>query len=112
MIARKSVLVAVVSIVAVVAIGAVWFLGANRWQNREADALGRNEIAANGTVQGILYPGNPASEARIVETENTRLVHVRTVASAARWRIDGLNGAYRLNTGAVNISETPPACGQ
>lgn len=107
MTSRRPLLISVLSIVAVVAIGAVWFLGANRFQNREADALGRNEIAANGTVQGILYPGNPVREARIVETENRRLVHVRTVASAARWRIDGLDGAYRLNTGAVNTLVLP-----
>ena len=36
--------------------------------NRETeDAQGRNEIAGNGNVQGVLYPGNPANEARLVE---------------------------------------------
>ena len=65
-----------------------------------AEALGRNEIAANGNVQGVLYPGNPASEARLVEQEDERLVYVRTIASAARWRVEGLEGPYRIRTGS------------
>ena len=69
--------------------------------NRETeDAQGRNEIAGNGNVQGVLYPGNPANEARLVEQEDERLVYVRTVASAARWRVEGLEGPYRIRTGA------------
>lgn len=64
------------------------------------DALGRNEIADNGNVQGVLYPGNPASEARLVEQEDERLVYVRTIASAARWRVEGLEGPYRIRTGS------------
>lgn len=64
------------------------------------DAMGRNEIADNGNVQGVLYPGDPASEARLVEQEDERLVYVRTIASAARWRVEGLEGAYRIRTGS------------
>jgi nitrous oxidase accessory protein NosD len=64
-----------------------------------SDALGRNEIADNGNIQGVLYPGNPASEARLVEQEDERLVYVRTIASAARWRVEGLEGPYRIRTG-------------
>lgn len=64
------------------------------------DALGRNEIADNGKIQGVLYTGNPASEARLVEQEDERLVYVRTVASAARWRVEGLEGPYRIRTGS------------
>ncbi|PTT66021.1 hypothetical protein DBR22_11465, partial [Arthrobacter sp. HMWF013] len=64
------------------------------------DAVGRNEIADNGNVQGVLYPGDPASEARLVEQEDERLVYVRTIASAARWRVEGLEGAYRIRTGS------------
>lgn len=63
------------------------------------DALGRNEIADNGNIQGVLYPGNPASEARLVEREDERLVYIRTIASAARWRVEGLEGPYRIRTG-------------
>ena len=91
--------VAVAGLTAVLATAG--FIYAGNIGNREtADALGRNEIAGNGNVQGVLYPGNPASEARLVEQEDERLVYVRTVASAARWRVEGLEGPYRLRTGA------------
>ena len=66
-----------------------------------ADAKGRNEIAGNGNVQGGLYPGDPATEARLVEQEDERLVYVRTIASAARWRVEGLEGPYRIRTGSA-----------
>ncbi|MEK0156714.1 right-handed parallel beta-helix repeat-containing protein [Arthrobacter oryzae] len=83
------------------ALATAGFIYAGNIGNREtADALGRNEIAGNGNVQGVLYPGNPASEARLVQQEDERLVYVRTVASAARWRVEGLEGPYRLRTGA------------
>jgi hypothetical protein len=66
-----------------------------------AEAKGRNEIASNGNVQGRLYTGNPATEASLVEREDERLVYVRTIASAARWRVEGLEGPYRLRTGSA-----------
>lgn len=72
----------------------------NIGKGESVDAVGRNEIADNGNVQGVLYQGNPASEARLVEQEDERLVYVRTVASAARWRVEGLEGAYRIRTGS------------
>ncbi len=72
----------------------------NIGKGEAVDALGRNEIADNGNIQGVLYPGNPASEARLVEQEDERLVYVRTIASAARWRVEGLEGPYRIRTGA------------
>ncbi|WP_411374327.1 right-handed parallel beta-helix repeat-containing protein [Arthrobacter sp. MPF02] len=82
-------------------LGTAGFIYAGTIQGGSAvDALGRNEIAANGKVQGVLYPGNPASEARLVEQEDERLVYVRTVASAARWRVEGLEGPYRVRTGS------------
>jgi nitrous oxidase accessory protein NosD len=62
------------------------------------EAAGRNETA--DSVQGVPYPGDPASEARLVEQEDERLVYVRTVAAAARWRVEGLEGAYRIRTGS------------
>ncbi|MDP9998806.1 right-handed parallel beta-helix repeat-containing protein [Pseudarthrobacter sulfonivorans] len=77
------------------------FIYAGSISNGDAvDAMGRNEIADNGNVQGMLYPGDPASEARLVEQEDERLVYVRTIASAARWRVEGLEGAYRIRTGS------------
>jgi hypothetical protein len=75
-------------------------LNADRlWNQRPLDPAGRVEIAANGNVQGGIYPGDPAREAWLVEREDERLIYVRTVASVARWRVDGLEGAYRLRTG-------------
>jgi hypothetical protein len=83
------------------ALATAGFIYAGNIGNREAaEALARNESAGNGTVQGVVYPGNPASEARLVEQEDERLVYVRTVASAARWRVEGLEGPYRIRTGA------------
>lgn len=82
-------------------LGTAGFLYAGTIRDGSAvEALGRNEIADNGNVQGVLYPGNPASEARLVEQEAERLVYVRTVASAARWRVEGLEGPYRIRTGS------------
>ena len=78
------------------------------FRKESTDATGRNEIAANGNVQGDLYLGNPVSEARLVQTEAERLVYVRTVSSAARWRVDGLAGPYRIRTGA-NFTLVLPA---
>ncbi len=105
--APKPLLLGVIAAVMVLVVAGGWFFSANPLQNRELDAVGRNEIASNGTVQGVLYPGNPVREARIVEAEDKRLVYVRTVAAAARWRVEGLSGAYRLNTGAVNTLVLP-----
>ncbi|WP_258804524.1 right-handed parallel beta-helix repeat-containing protein [Pseudarthrobacter sp. NS4] len=83
------------------ALGTAGFIyGGSIRDGSAVDALGRNEIAANGEVQGVLYPGNPASEARLVEQEDQRLVYVRTIASAARWRVEGLEGPYRIRTGS------------
>ncbi|MDR7082544.1 nitrous oxidase accessory protein NosD [Arthrobacter ginsengisoli] len=70
------------------------------WNQRPPDPVGRNEIAANGNVQGDIYPGDPVLEAQLVEREDERLIYVRAVASAARWRVEGLSGAYRLRTGS------------
>ncbi|WP_448810047.1 right-handed parallel beta-helix repeat-containing protein [Agromyces bauzanensis] len=62
------------------------------------DAAGRNEIAANGTVQGRLYPGNPEQEAQLVAREDDRLDYVRTVGTSIPWQVDGMDGAYRIPT--------------
>lgn len=72
----------------------------NIGKGEAVDALGRNEIADNGNIQGVLYPGNPANEARLVDQEDERMVYVRTIASAARWRVEGLEGPYRIRTGS------------
>lgn len=104
---RKSIVISLLSVAMVLVVAGAWFFGANEWQNRAPGAFGRNEIAKNGTVQGVLYPGNPVREARLVDGEDKRLVYVRTVASVARWRVDGVNGAYRVGTGAVNTLVLP-----
>lgn len=62
------------------------------------DAYGLNEIARNGNVQGVLYPGDPTSEAQLVEDEDQRIVYVRKVASAAYWALS-VDEPYRFQTG-------------
>ena len=91
--------IVVVALTAALATAGFSYAG-NIGKGETVDAIGRNEIASNGNVQGVLYPGNPASEARLVEQEDERLVYVRTIASAARWRVEGLEGAYRIRTGS------------
>ena len=104
---RKPILLGLLALVLIALAGAGFLVAGNVWDKSEADAVGRNEIAANGNVQGELYTGDPRSEARIVKSEEERLVYVRTIASAARWRVDGLEGPYRLNTGATNTLVLP-----
>lgn len=64
----------------------------------EQEAYGLNEIARNGNVQGALYPGDPTTEARLVEEEAQRVVYVRKVASAASWELS-VREPYRFQTG-------------
>ncbi|GER22257.1 hypothetical protein NCCP1664_07540 [Zafaria cholistanensis] len=90
---------ALLVLVGVLAAG--FFSMGNFFKEEEVDAFGRNEIARNGNVQGKLYRGDPKAEAQLVQREEDRLVYVRTVASAARWRVDGLKGPYRLRTGST-----------
>ncbi|MHA7144065.1 right-handed parallel beta-helix repeat-containing protein [Arthrobacter sp. TmT3-37] len=104
---RKPVLLSLLALVFIALVGAGFIAAGNLWKKSEADAVGRNEIAANGNIQGELYTGDPRSEARIVQSEEERLVYVRTIASAARWRVDGLEGPYRLHTGATNTLVLP-----
>lgn len=98
---RKPVLITLISAVAIGAIATAWVFGSQAWEKQGPDAFGLNEIATNGNVQGDLYPGDPVEEARLVALEDERLVYIRTVASAARWRVDGLEGPYRIRTGAA-----------
>ncbi|MHA7210733.1 right-handed parallel beta-helix repeat-containing protein [Arthrobacter sp. MDT1-65] len=107
MTSRKPILFGILAFVFIALVGAGFLAAGNVWKESEADAVGRNEIAANGNVQGELYTGDPRSEARIVQSEEERLVYVRTIASAARWRVDGLEGPYRLHTGATNTLVLP-----
>lgn len=74
----------------------------NETAGNEAAAKAAAAAAADANVNdvGEPYPGNPAREAQLVERESERLIYVRTVSSAARWRVDGLEGAYRLRTGS------------
>ncbi|MPY11404.1 right-handed parallel beta-helix repeat-containing protein [Arthrobacter bussei] len=104
---RKPLLLGLVALLVVALAGVAFVATGNLWRDSEVDAVGRNEIAANGNVQGELYPGDPRSEARIVRSEEERLVYVRTIASAARWRVDGLEGPYRLQTGATTTLVLP-----
>ncbi|MHA7287327.1 right-handed parallel beta-helix repeat-containing protein [Arthrobacter sp. MDT3-44] len=104
---RKPILLSILALVFIALVGAGFIAAGDLWKEAEADAVGRNEIAANGNVQGELYTGDPRSEARIVQGEEERLVYVRTIASAARWRVDGLEGPYRLHTGATNTLVLP-----
>lgn len=60
------------------------------------DARGRNEIAANGTVQGELYPGDPVAEALLVAEEDDRLEAVRSVAATAEWNDLIAEGPFRM----------------
>lgn len=107
MTSRKPLLFGVLGFVFIALVATAFIVAGKFWQTAEVDAFGRNEIAANGNVQGELYPGDPHSEARIVRGEEERLVYVRTIASAARWRVDGLEGPYRLHTGATNTLVLP-----
>ncbi|MBG6224136.1 parallel beta-helix repeat protein [Arthrobacter sp. CAN_A2] len=104
---RKPILLGLLALVIIALAGAGFLAAGNVWEKSAADAVGRNEIAANGNVQGELYTGDPRSEARIVKSEEERLVYVRTIASAARWRVDGLAGPYRLDTGSTNTLVLP-----
>ncbi|MDQ0734021.1 right-handed parallel beta-helix repeat-containing protein [Arthrobacter agilis] len=107
MTSRKPMIFSLVALLLIALAGAGFIAAGDAWKKSEADAVGRNEIAANGNVQGELYTGDPRSEARIVQSEEERLVYVRTIASAARWRVDGLEGPYRLHTGATNTLVLP-----
>lgn len=62
-------------------------------------AVGLNEIASNGNVQGRLYTGNPANEAQLVAKEDERLDYLRTVTSAAQWQFENATAPYRIQTG-------------
>jgi hypothetical protein len=64
----------------------------------EVEAFGLNEIARNGNVQGVLYPGDPTTEAALVKREDERVVYIRRVASAAYWTLS-VDGPYRFRTG-------------
>lgn len=63
---------------------------------RTVDPHGRNEIAQNGTVQGRLYLGDPATEPRLVAAEQQRIDLIRSTAAAVPWRISGVDGPYRM----------------
>jgi len=60
--------------------------------------VGRNEIASNGTVQGRLYRGDPQNEPVLVAAEDQRIELVRTMSASVPWRIEGVDGPYRIPT--------------
>ncbi|WP_159602248.1 right-handed parallel beta-helix repeat-containing protein [Agromyces humi] len=82
-------------------------VGIHAKQTEVVEAAGRNEIAANGNVQGRLYPGDPEREAALVTSEQERLAFVRTVGSSAGWQLDGLHGPYRIPTAPVSTLVLP-----
>lgn len=51
------------------------------------------------TAQGVAYPGDPDSEAALVAMETARLTQIRGLSAGLPWRIDGLEGPYRLAVG-------------
>lgn len=66
----------------------------------EQAALRRGERPGTSVVRSEVYPGDPAREARLVQTEGERLVYVRTVAAAARWGDAAAASApFRVATG-------------
>jgi parallel beta-helix repeat protein len=67
--------------------------------NPAPSAVGLNEIASNGNVQGRLYTGDPAAESVLVAAEDSRLDYVRTVTSAAQWQFAAAAEPYRIQTG-------------
>jgi nitrous oxidase accessory protein NosD len=81
------------------AVAGVWITVTSGWEPNPTEAIGDNSSAPDSSVQGRAYPGDPARETRLVNREEERLVYVRTVASTAKWRVDGLEGAYRFQTG-------------
>lgn len=85
----------VLAVVLLVASGTLILQDNKLWNTPPADAAG------SGEVQDEIYPGDPDREARLVDQEAERLIYVRTVASAARWRVEGLEGPYRLHTGST-----------
>jgi nitrous oxidase accessory protein NosD len=66
---------------------------------RAAKTAATAASAAATSIVGEPYQGDPAQEARLVQSESERLVYVRTVAAAARWNDAIIEGPYRLRTG-------------
>jgi hypothetical protein len=71
----------------------------------DTTAAGRNEIASNGNVQGRIYPGDPDTEASLVQSENDRLIDVSSAAMARRGT--DLLIPFRLPTGATTTLVLP-----
>lgn len=109
---RRQALAAILAAILLAASGTVILQANNVWNRPAAHIAGSNGTDANvpaagqgagngaGNGAGEPYPGDPAREAQLVERESERLIYVRTVASAARWRVDGLEGPYRVHTGS------------
>jgi nitrous oxidase accessory protein NosD len=66
---------------------------------RAAKSAATAAAAAATAIEGREYTGDPAQEARLVQSEAERLVYVRTVSAAARWNDAITEGPYRLRTG-------------
>jgi nitrous oxidase accessory protein NosD len=99
---RKPLLVILIVLI-MGAVAGVWITHPSGWDWNSTDVAGQtSSLPRTGVqpgVQGTVYPGDPEREARLVNREEERLVYVRTVASAAKWKVTGLDGGYRFQTG-------------
>jgi hypothetical protein len=95
---RQLVALGVTTALAGSALTAGLFVALGQSGTETADARGRNEVAANGTVQGELYPGAPDAEAMLVSQENDRVEAVRAVAATAEWNDLIADGPFRITS--------------
>lgn len=93
MTAGKAILLGLFAGFVIVVFAALAIIASPLWMPQTEDATEATPVAS-----GRAYPGNPDQEARLVQAEEERLVYVRTVSSAARWRVEDLDGPYRLST--------------
>lgn len=107
--ARKAIALGVtVGIATGMLVGSI-IVAIQRAVDDEHTALRRNETPGTSVVRSEAYPGDPAQEARLVETEGERLVYVRTVAATARWADPATASApYRVATGTTVTLVLPP----
>jgi len=93
MTAAKAILLGLFAGFVIVVFAALAIIASPLWMPQSYEA-----VDVTASVSGRAYPGDPDQEARLVRAEDERLVYVRTVSSAARWRVDDLDGPYRLRT--------------
>jgi hypothetical protein len=99
--------VGVIAALAAVAVGGALLIPHRLDTLSQPDAEGRNEFAANGNVQGVVYPGDPQREAVLVEAEANRLAYIRQVVSAAQWDPTVIFEPYRIPTADASTLVLP-----